>query len=295
VMIKKAGETIPQVVEVVKAKRTGKEKEFKIPSKCPVCGGKVSRDPEEVAVRCGSLSCSAQLKERLLHFAQRNAMDIEGLGDAMAEQLVDHRLVRDFADLYRLKEEQLLRLERMGEKSAQNLLKGIKVSKGKGLSRFLFALGIRHVGRAGAAALARHFGSMKKLAQAKEETLVSLSEVGPVMAASIRQFFQAPQNKKVLERLERSGLRMEEAISRVVSGRLEGEIIVFTGELQKLSRQEAEALVRKHSGAVGSSVTRKTTRVVAGESPGSKYEKAKALGVKIMDEAQFRKLLGEES
>ena len=218
-------------------------------------------------------------------------MDIEGLGDALAEQLVGHRLVRDVGDLYRLKRGRLLELERMGEKSADNFLRGLEVSKQRGLSRLIFALGIRHVGSAGADALARHFGSLRKLAGAEELTLIALSEVGPVMAGSIRQFFLSRENRKVLEKLEKAGIPFEESAPPRLSSRMDGQRVVFTGELAQYSRPEAEDLVRAHGGAVGSVVTRKTTWVVVGNSPGSKYEKAKALGVRIIDEAEFTKML----
>lgn len=291
VLIEKAGEIIPQVVEVVKAKRTGREKTFRMPARCPACGAKVYRDEEEVAVRCGSLTCPAQLKERLIHFAQRTAMDIEGLGDALAAQLVDHGLVKDVGDLYGLAGERLLDLERMGEKSARNLLQGVEQSKGRGLARLLFGLGIRHVGSASAEALARHFGSLERIAGAGEEELTGVADVGPVVAASIRDFFRSPENRKVIEKLERAGVKLEEDVPKLLSRRMRGEVVVFTGELSGLTRPEAEGLVRAHGGAVGSLVTRKTTLVVAGESPGSKYEKAKQLGVKIVDETAFKKMI----
>ncbi len=291
VRIEKAGEIIPQVVEVVKEKRTGKEKVFRMPARCPACGGKVSRDPEEVAVRCESLTCPAQIKERLLHFGQRSAMDIDGLGDALAEQLVAKGLTKDLGDLYHLTLGQLMKLERMGEKSAQNLLQAIEVSKQRGLARLIFALGIRHVGETGGRVLARHFGSLKKLAQASGEELTHLSEVGPVMAQCVCDFFRLPENRRVLEKLEKAGIRFEESAPKLLSKRLAGQVAVFTGELAHCSRAEAEDLVRSHGGAVGSEVTRKTTLVVAGDSPGSKYEKAKGLGVKIINESEFRKMI----
>ena len=291
VRIEKAGEIIPQVVEVIKEKRTGKEKPFRMPDRCPACHGPVSRDPEEVAVRCESLSCPAQLKERLIHFAARGAMDIEGLGEAMAEQLVSNGRVKDPGDLYGLTAKDLMELERMGEKSAANLLQGIAASKERGLSRLIFALGVRHVGEAGAAALARHFGSLRKLSSAGEEDLTRLSDVGPVVAQSIRSFFRSSANQKVLEKLEKAGIRFEETAPKRLSGRMEGQVVIFTGELSGWSRPEAEERVRSHGGAIGSSVTRKTTLVVAGDSPGSKYEKAKALGVRIIGEAEFRRLI----
>ncbi len=291
VRIEKAGEIIPQVIEVVKEKRTGKEKPFRMPDRCPACGGPVSRDPEAVVVRCESLSCPAQLKERLTHFAARGAMDIEGLGEALAEHLVASGRVKDPGDLYRLTAKELMELERMGEKSAANLLQEIAASKERGLARFLFALGVRHVGEAGAEALARHFGSIRKLSAAGEEDLIRLSDVGPVVAQSVLNFFRSPANQKVLEKLEKAGLRFEETAPKRLSGRMEGQVVIFTGELSGWSRPEAEEMVRSHGGAIGSTVTRKTTLVVAGDSPGSKYEKAKALGVRIISEAEFRKMI----
>jgi len=293
VLIEKAGEIIPQVVEVLKEKRHGRTKRFRMPKKCPVCGSPVVRDPEEVALRCENVACPAQLKERIVHFAQRSAMDIEGLGDALAEQLADHRLVKDFADIYHLTPEKLLTLERMGRKSADNLLKGIEVSKSRGLGRLLFALGIRHVGETGAQALARHFGSLEKLAGATREELQQIPQVGPVMAESVVQFFGVPQTKAVLERMEEAGVKMKEAAVRTLSRRFAGQAVVFTGELDGLTRTEAERLVRMHGGAVSSAVTKKTNLVVAGSSPGSKYEKAKRLGVAIINEADFKRLIGQ--
>lgn len=294
VVIEKAGEIIPQVVEVVKHRRTGKEKPFRMPKNCPACGAKTARDPEEVAVRCGSLRCPAQLKERLIHFAQRGAMEIEGLGEALAEQMVRQGLVKDVGDLYRLTRAQLMDLERMGGKSADNLLRAIEASKPKGLDRLIFGLGIRHVGSTGAEALARHFRSLKALAQASPETLTGLSDVGPVVAASIHEFFRSAENRAVLEKLEKAGVRLEAAAAKRLSRRMEGQVVVFTGELSHYPRPEAEERVRSHGGSVGSIVTRKTTLVVAGDSPGSKYEKAKALDVKIIDEKEFLNMIGEK-
>ena len=292
VTIEKAGEIIPQVVEVLKSKRTGREKKFHMPTRCPVCGGPVARDPEEVALRCQSVACPAQLKERLIHFAQRDAMDIEGLGDAMAEQLVGTQLVADYGDIYRLTMEKLLTLERTGLKSAENLLKGIEASKERGLARLIFALGIRHVGAANAQALARQFSAMEKLARATEEELNELPDVGPVVAASIAQFFRSPENSRVLQKLRAAGLKMEDAAAKRLSDRLAGETVVFTGELASLPRHEAQEMVRAHGGAVGSGVTSKTTLVVAGPEAGSKLGKARKRGIKIVDEKEFKKMIG---
>ncbi|MCM8794825.1 MAG: NAD-dependent DNA ligase LigA [Candidatus Omnitrophica bacterium] len=291
VVIEKAGEIIPQMVEVAKGKPRG-TKHFRMPKKCPVCGGPVVRDPEEVAVRCESVTCPAQLKERLIHFAQRSAMDIEGLGDAMAEQLVAHRLVEDVGDIYSLTEEKILSLERMGEKSARNLLKGIEESKQRGLSRLIFALGIRHVGAAGGQVLAQRFGSLEKLAGASVEELRTIPQVGPVMADSVVQFFRSPQTKRMIEKLKTAGVYFQEKQVREISGRLKGKVVVFTGELAGFTRQEAQDLVRQHGGTIASAVTQKTNLVVVGDSPGSKYDKAKKMGIDIMDEEQFKRLIG---
>ncbi|MBI1952959.1 MAG: NAD-dependent DNA ligase LigA [Candidatus Omnitrophica bacterium] len=293
VVIEKAGEIIPQVVEAVKSQRTGQEKVFRMPGRCPACGGEVTRDEEEVAVRCVSLDCPAQLKERLVHFAQRTAMDIEGLGDVMARQLVAQGLVKDCGDLFGLTVEKILPLERMAEKSARNLIAGLQASKARGLARLLFALGIRHVGSAGAEALALGFGAIGRLSRASLEELIKLPEVGPVMAASIHDFFRVPANGRVLEKLRAAGVKMEEVQAAPVSGKLSGQRVVFTGELSGLARSEAEGLVRSHGGMVGSSVTKKTTLVVAGASAGSKLEKARGLGVKVIDEAEFKRLIRE--
>lgn len=293
VYIEKAGEIIPQVVRVVREKRTGAEKVFHMPRVCPICGAKASRDEEVVALRCENIACPAQLKERLVHFAQRTAMDIEGLGDVMARQLVERHLVKDPGDLYALTQEKLLTLDRMGEKSADNFLKGIKASKKRSLSRFLFGLGIRHVGAAGAEALERSFGSLRKIEQASIEEL-NQAGVGPVMARSVHDFFRNPSNQRVLKKLEAVGVSAEESARKLLSRRLTGQSIIFTGELSSYSRHQAEEAVRANGGTVGSSVTKKTTVVVAGESPGSKYEKAKALGVKIINESEFKKLIGEK-
>ncbi|MBI3291777.1 MAG: NAD-dependent DNA ligase LigA [Elusimicrobia bacterium] len=293
VRIEKAGEIIPQVVEVLKEKRTGREKVFRMPEKCPVCGGKVFRDEEEVAVRCQNLACPAQLKERLIHFGQRTAMDIEGLGEVMAGQLVAKGLVKDYGDLYRIPKEKLLMLERMGEKSVENFLRGIEASKGRGLARLIFALGVRHIGSANAEALAEHFGSLEKLSHSAKEELTRIPEVGEVVAESVVQFFSSPAALKVLEKLQAAGLSTEEKGVKLLSRRLAGEMVVFTGEMG-LPRPEAQELVRRHGGGVGSSVTKKTTLVVRGEAAGSKVREAQALGIKVIGEAEFLKRIGGE-
>ncbi|PIQ81607.1 MAG: DNA ligase (NAD(+)) LigA [Candidatus Omnitrophica bacterium CG11_big_fil_rev_8_21_14_0_20_64_10] len=293
VVIEKAGEIIPQVVEVVKSERPAGAQPFRMPGRCPACGAGVIRDPEEVALRCESLKCPAQLKERLIHFSQRTAMEVEGIGDVVAEQLVLTGLVKDPGDLYTLRKEELLQLERMGEKSADNLLAGIAASKQRGLARLLFGLGIRHVGAASAEALAAAFGTLDRLSGVSEEALTEVEDVGPVVAASIRAFFNSPENRKVLKKLEQAGLNLQAERLEVRSGRLQGEIVVFTGELERYTRSKAQELVRRHGGRVGSGITKKTTLVVAGSDAGSKAEKAGELGVKIISEKAFLKRIGE--
>ena len=291
VMIEKAGEIIPQVVEVVKAKRTGHEQRFRMPTRCPACGGPVTRDPEEVAVRCESVSCPAQLKERLIHYAQRTAMDIEGLGDVMAEQLVNAGLVKDVGDLYRLTKDQLLTLERMGDLSAENLLKGIEASKRRPLGRLIFALGIRHVGSVAAEALAQRFGSLERLGSATAEALEAIDQVGPVMARTVVEAFKSAGLRRVIGKLQAAGVQTEMTRPRGVPQTLAGLTVVVTGTLHQYSRAQAEEAIRAHGGSVGSSVTKRTSYVVVGEAPGSKSDKARALGIPVLDEAEFTRLL----
>ncbi len=294
VIIEKAGEIIPQIIEVVKSGRTGKEKKFEMPKKCPACGAPTKREEGEVALRCENVFCPAQLKESLVHFASRGAMDIEGLGDAMVDQLVDKKLVKDYGDIYYLKFEQLRALERMGDKSARNLMDAIENSKNNRLNRFIFALGIRHVGEHIADVLAKRFHSIDKLSQQALGDLTGVQEIGPVVAESIRGFFGNPVSKKVMDRLAKAGVNTEETAPAGFTSKLEGRSFVFTGELKDHSRTDAEQLVRDLGGTASSGVGKKTDFVVAGGNPGSKYEKAKKLGVKIIDEKEFEKLVKEK-
>ena len=290
VLIERAGDVIPHVVKVVKE---GKERRpFRIPSKCPVCGSGIHKDPEEVAYRCVNSACPAKRKESLLHFAGRHAMNIDGLGDKIVDQFVEKEMVKDVADLYRLDLDEVAALERMAEKSAQNLLEEIVGSKKAGLARVIYALGIRMVGERTAELLAEHFGSIEKLMEAGEEELAEVHEVGPKVAASIRDFFSEKANREVVKKLEKAGVVMTEKRAAPKSSKLAGKTFVFTGELSHRSRDEAGALVKQHGGTVTSSVSKKTDYVVLGDSPGSKYDKAKSLGVTILDEATFEKLLG---
>jgi len=289
VLVERAGEVIPHVVKVVKHGKA--EKRFRMPEKCPECGTRIHHVEGEVAYRCVNVSCPARRKESLLHFAGRHAMNIDGLGDKIVDQLVDKGLVKDFADLYKLKLEPLAGLERMAEKSAQNLLDEIVTSKKNSLDRLIYALGIRFVGERTAQLLADHFGSMDKLAEASEEELVNVTEVGPKVAEGILEFFSESANRKLIERLRAAGVNMKSERQTPKDTKFAGKTFVFTGTLERRSREEAEAQVAAHGGKAGGSVSKKTSYVVVGADPGSKYDKARALGVTILDEAGFEKLL----
>jgi len=295
VLVERAGEVIPHVLKVVK--HGSEEKPFRMPEKCPECGTRIHKAEGEVAYRCVNVSCPARRKESLLHFASRHAMNIDGLGDKIVDQLVDKGLVKDFADLYdpKLKLETLADLERMAEKSAQNLLDEIKASKKNSLARLIFALGIRFVGERTAQLLAAHFGSMDKLAEAGEEELTGVTEVGPKVAEGILEFFSEAANRKLIERLRAAGVNMKEERAAPKSSKFAGMTFVFTGTLARRSREEAEALVAAHGGKAGASVSKKTSYVVVGADPGSKFDKAKTLGVPILNEAGFEKLLSSKS
>lgn len=291
VYVEKSGEIIPKVVGVAKEKRTGSERKFGIPSKCPACGSALVREKEEVAVRCENVACPAQIKETILHFASRDAMDIEGMGDAITNQLVDKKLIRDYGDIYSLKLDDVKSLERMAEKSGRNLIEAIENSKLNDLNRLIYALGIRHVGEHAAWLLAQHFGSIEKLEKADLETLRSIREIGPVMAESVYNFFRSKENMKVLKKLKDAGLRMSGAASVAKGGPLAGKTVVITGTLKSYSRSDAEELVRKLGGNASSSVGKNTDMLVAGEEPGSKLDKARALGVKIISEEEFLEMV----
>ena len=289
VLIERAGDVIPKVVKVVESK--GK-KPFPIPKACPACSGKVIKEKEEdVAYRCINPSCPAQLERSLLHFASRGAMDIAGMGEAVVMQLVRLGLVNNFADISRLKKQDLEKLELFKDKKINNLLTAIEKSKDQPLSRLIYALGIRHVGEKAAFVLAREFKSLEHLLKAKKEDLDKIYEVGPVLAESIENFFSLPQTRKMIEGLRKAGLNFSEVIPEIARGRLSGKTIVFTGELKEFSRKQAEELARRFGGNVSSSISKNTDFLVAGANPGSKYDKAKKLGVKIIDEGQFREMI----
>jgi len=289
VLVERAGDVIPHVLKVVKH---GKEEApVVVPQKCPECGTRIHRVEGEVAYRCVNAMCPARRRESLLHFASRHAMNIDGLGEKLVDQLVEKGMVRDFADLYDLKLEDLQPLERMAEKSAKNLLEEIAASKKNELSRLIYGLGIGFVGERTAQLLAAHFGSLQKIAAASPEELMAVNEIGPKVAASVADFFSEKANRKLIERLREKGLRMKEERKAPVSARLAGKTFVFTGTLEKYSREEAGQLAQSHGAKVASSVSKKTDYVVAGADPGSKLARAQSLGVTVLDEKSFEKLL----
>ncbi len=291
VLIERAGEVIPHIVRVVKQGKN--RRAFKMPEKCPECGSRIHKAPDEVAYRCVNASCPARRKESLLHFASRHAMNIDGLGDKIVDQLVDTGMVKDVADLYSLKLEPLAALERMGEKSAQNLLDELAASKNNGLARLIYALGMRFVGERTGQLLAAHFGDMDAIARATEEQLTEVTEVGPKVAASIAEFFSEKANQELIKKLRKHGLKMTEERKKLAENRLHGSTFVFTGTLANQSREAAGELVTQYGGKVIGSVSKNTDYVVVGADPGSKYDKAKSLGVTILDEKAFEKLIEE--
>ena len=290
VLIQRAGEVIPQVVKVVNQAPEGRE--FSMPKQCPICGREVHRAEGEVAYRCVNAACPARLKESLLYFAGRRAMNIDGLGEALVDQLVDKGLVHDVADLYGLSHEQLANLERMGDKSANNLREEIENSKKASLPRLIFALGIRFVGERTGQLLADHFASLDKLAKASEAELLEVEEVGPRVAESILEFFREPRNLEVLEKLRQAGLQFDQAKVYKPQGNLAGKQFVLTGTLPRYSRDEAKKMIEETGGRVTGTVSKKTDYVVVGADPGSKLAKARSLGVKTIEEDELLKLLG---
>ena len=295
VLVERGGDVIPKVVKVIESKRTGKEKKFRLPPACPVCGGLVSRPEGEAVSRCIAADCGAQLIGRLLHFASRRAMRIEGLGVALAEQLLDRRLVKDVADLYALTLDDLASLDRMAKKSASNVLAQIEESKSRDLWHLVYGLGIRHVGERTAGILARHFGSLDRLAAASVGELDEIHEIGLTMAESIHDWFADSGNRELCARLTRSGVRTrlaDESTREQTDQRFAGKVFVLTGTLPAMTRDEARELIESNGGRVTGSVSKKTDFVLAGADPGSKFDKANQLGVKLIDEAEFKKMLG---
>ena len=292
IVLERAGEVIPKIVKVVESVRTGKEKEFRIPKDCPVCGSEIAKEKEEeVAYRCINPLCPAQLERGLMHFASRGAMDIEGMGEAAVEQLVTKSLVKDFADIYFLKKDDLLKLELFKDKKSENLLGAIEKSKQKPLSRLIYGLGIRHVGEKAAYVLAQKFRTLGHLMEAKEDDFDAIYEVGQVMSESMVKFFKQNSTQRLIKKLKDAGLNLQEKVTPVKKSPLTGKTVVFTGELKDYSRNLAEGLVRQFGGNASSSVSKNTDLVVAGENPGSKYNQAKKLGIKIINEKEFSRLI----
>jgi DNA ligase (NAD+) len=288
VVIEKGGEIIPKVNKVLANKRSGKERIFVMPPKCPVCGASIFRPEGEAVARCASATCPAQLKEKLRHFASRKAMDINHLGVQLIDQLVEKGLVKDFADLYGLSLEVVSSLERMGEKSANNLLKAINKSKQSGCNRLLYALGIRFVGERAAYLLTKRFSSIDQLKLAGREEIENLHEIGPKVSESIIQFFAEKKNIHVVNKLKQSGVNMQTIQRKNQKYLLEGKQFALTGALSSFTRNEAKELIINAGGRVTSSITKNTDYLLAGEKPGSKFEKAQSLGIKIIDEKTLK-------
>jgi DNA ligase (NAD+) len=293
VKVEKSGEIIPKVVEVLADKRKSALRKFVFPDHCPVCGGKAEKFGEEVAVRCINPACPAQLKGRIRHFAMRDAMDIEGLGVMWIESFVEKGFLKDLGDIYYLDPEKVANLERMGEKSTENLFKGIEESKTRTLNRLIFGLGILDVGERTAFLLAHKFKHLDKLAAADEEEIQAIREIGPVTAHSIYEFFREAGAKRILEKLRKAGVKFNVLEAVKEDTPFSGKTFVITGTLEKYERSEAETLIRGLGGHPSGSVSKKTHYLIAGESAGSKLEKAKSLGIKILDEAAFLKMLKE--
>jgi DNA ligase (NAD+) len=290
VLVQRAGDVIPEVVKVIQSRRTGAETHFSMPDHCPVCGSDVIRIEGEAATRCINSSCSAQVKERIKHFASKGALDIDGLGDKLVDQLVDKGLMTSFADLFKLNQESLAALERMGEKSAENLVNAIEASKRVDFARFLFALGIRHAGEHVALLLADNFGSLEDLVSCSREDLEKIDGIGPVVAESISGFFKQEANLSIIHAMLDSGMQIVFKTGNK-TGPFEGKTFVLTGALKDMTRRQAKEMIAAAGGRVSGSVSRNTDYVVAGESPGSKLQRANDLGVPVIDEAGLKELM----
>ncbi len=290
VVVERAGDVIPAVVKAMTEKRLEGAELLAVPAACPECGSEIVKIPGEVAIRCLGLTCPAQIRETIIHFASRHAMDMEGMGDKYIEQLLRLGLVKNVADLYYLTRDDFMRFERMGDKLAENLLNAIEASKHRELSRFIYALGIRHVGEHTAKLLASAFGSIEHLEKATEEELLSIREVGPQVAQSVRTFFRNPANREVIERMFAAGVKPAVEEKRL-GGRFTGKTFVFTGALTRFTRDDAKNMVENEGGHAAGSVSKKTDYVVAGAEAGSKLDKARQLGVNVLTEDEFLKML----
>ncbi len=291
VVIQKAGDVIPEIVEVVKAKRTGKEKEFTMPKVCPVCGAEAVREEGESAVRCTGVECPAKLFRNLVHFVSREAMNIDGLGENIINQLLEKKLIQNIADIYTLKFEDIASLKKNGKKFAQNLIEAIEKSKSNDLYRLITALGIRHVGGKASKILAKKYKSLDNLQKAEQSELQEINDIGEIMANSIVEFFSQEQTKDLIERLKIAGVNTKEAEEEILDNRFEGKTFVLTGTLTDFTRKEAEDLIEKHGGKISGSVSKKTDYVLAGEEAGSKLTKARDLGINIISEEEFKNLI----
>ncbi len=291
VFIQKAGDVIPEVTEVLKDKRTGVEKVFEMPKKCPVCGADAIREDGEAVTRCSGIECPAQLFRGLIHFVSRDAMNIDGMGPAVIEQLLDNKLISNIADIYELKKDQLVKLERMGDKSADNLIKAIENSKNNTLDRLINSFGIRHIGAKSAKIIAKNFNNMDEIQNATFEQFASINEIGEIMADSLIQFFQSEQTRDLIKRLKDVGINMNGNKKENEDNRFEGKTFVLTGTLLNYSRQEASEIIESFGGKTSSSVSKKTDYVLAGEEAGSKLTKAEELGVTIISEEEFNEMI----
>ncbi|MFV1982163.1 MAG: NAD-dependent DNA ligase LigA, partial [Thiohalomonadales bacterium] len=293
VIIRRAGDVIPDIVSVIKSKRKKGSKKFKLPTKCPICDSKIVRIEEQTIARCsGGLFCEAQRKEGLKHFVSRKAMDIDGLGDKLIEQLVDEGLIHDISDIYALEESSVINLERMAEKSAKNLIESINNNKTTTLAKFIYSLGIREVGETTALTLANYFGSLQAIINATEEELISIPDIGPVVVKSIQLFFADKHNKSIIKKIQKAGLSWPDVTPIDKSQQsLSGKVFVITGTLTNYSRQDAKAELQSRGAKVSGSVSKKTDYLLYGDNPGSKYDKAVSLGVDVIDEDMFVKLI----
>jgi DNA ligase (NAD+) len=293
-VVQRAGEVIPEIVEPIVSRRTGKEKIFRIPARCPVCGSEVIKPEGEVMHRCTNAACPSQALERIKHFVSRGAMDMDGVGEKLCQALFEAGLIKDAADLYYLTKEQLLGLDRMADKSASNVLSSIEKSKNRSLARVIFALGITHVGGRYAVLLAERFGSIDQLAKASEEDLCTIPSIGPKIAEGVVTFFRQLGNKQIIEKLRKAGVKLEREKGKEARPEglpLAGLEFVLTGKLDSFSRSEAETKIKALGGKASSDVTKKSSYVVVGADPGSKLAKAETLGAKTLSETEFLELL----